>query len=109
MNNKNFILLDVMKTGYHERFRNFINCNSIHNEIFDISHEYYDVNLLTTKNYQRKLAIIDVLPSTQKYFQNFEYITDLKQRLHNLSNVVLYLMFVFNINLLVIFQSNDVP
>jgi len=87
MNNKNFILLDVMKTGYHERFRNFINCNSIHNEIFDISHEYYDVNLLTTKNYQRKLAIIDVLPSTQKYLQNFEYITDLKRRLHNLSNV----------------------
>jgi hypothetical protein len=76
-----------MKTGYHENYHNFLNLNNLPGEEFYLTYDYYGVNISTTREYQRKLAIIDILPSTQKYFKNSEYIMDLERRMQNLANL----------------------
>jgi hypothetical protein len=85
MHNKNFILLDVMKTGYHENFRDFINLNSLSNEELYLTQEYYDVTSAKIQGYTRKLAILDIMLSTESFFKNEEYVLDLEKRIKNLT------------------------
>ncbi len=87
MNKKNFFLLDIMKTGYHENYRDFINLNSLIGEEFHITQEYYDVSKKIIQKYDRKLAILDTCLSTEKFLTNEVYVTDLKKRIKNLKDI----------------------
>ena len=86
MNKKNFILLDVMKTGCWQQFKNFIDLNTMFHEKITVSHEIYEIMPKLIKNYDRKLAILD-LPGISSYKGNEKFINDLKNRLSFLTNL----------------------
>ena len=41
---RNFILTDVMKTGFHVDLEDFINLHSLTNQTFDMTGEYYTLH-----------------------------------------------------------------
>ena len=57
---RNFILTDVMKTGYHTELEQFINMNTLDDQQFDLDGEYYSLHNYDLDSYDRKFAIIDV-------------------------------------------------
>ena len=56
---RNFILTDVMKTGYHVDLEDFINMNSFEDQSFDMTGEYYTLHNYDLDSYDRRFAIID--------------------------------------------------
>ena len=58
---RNFILTDVMKTGYHQQLEQFINLHSLADQTFDITGEYYTLHDYDLDSYDRKFAIICLL------------------------------------------------
>ena len=57
---RNFILTDVMKTGYHVDLENFISMNTLENQQFELTGEYYSLHNHDLDTYDRKFATIDV-------------------------------------------------
>ena len=56
---RNFILTDLMKTGFHQEIESFVNCHSMVNQSFDMTGEYYTLHGYDLDSYDRKFAIID--------------------------------------------------
>ena len=55
----NFILTDVMKTGYHQDLEQFITMNTMQDQRFTFTGEYYTLHNYDLDSYDRRFAIID--------------------------------------------------
>ncbi len=77
---RNFILTDVMKTGYHVDFEEFINMHSFPDQSFDITGEYYTLHNYDLDSYDRRIAIIDYRYENNRIHNNEEFISELDHR-----------------------------
>ena len=78
---KNFILTDVMKTGNHQDLEDFIECNSMSDQSFDLTGEYYTLHQYDLDHYDRRFAIIDVRQHENMRLKgNADFETELRKR-----------------------------
>ena len=77
---RNFILTDIMKTGYHQDLENFISMHSMANQTFDTVGQYYDLHLYDLDSYDRKFAILDYRIDMVTMDKNPEFRAELKRR-----------------------------
>ena len=77
---RNFILTDVMKTGDHLDLEQFINMNTLTDQQFDMTGEYYSLHNYDLDSYDRRFAIIDVRQDNDRLKDNTEFYTELKRR-----------------------------
>jgi hypothetical protein len=56
---RNFILTDVMKTGNHTDLEDFIKMNSLGNQTFEMTGEYFTVHNYDIDSYDRRIAFVD--------------------------------------------------
>jgi hypothetical protein len=80
MQERNFILTDVMKTGDHQRLESFINFSDIPGQQFDMTGEWYTLQQYDLKTYTRRIAFIDHYYSNNRVWNNNHYWQDLKDR-----------------------------
>ena len=55
----NFILTDLMKTGGHQSLEEFINMNTLEDQHFEMTGEYYTLHNYDLDRYDRKIAFIE--------------------------------------------------
>jgi len=77
---RNFILTDVMKTGDHVKLEKFLSYNSLADQTFDMTGEYYTLHNYDLDTYDRKFAVIDSNSLIGRVTDNAEFSKDLKQR-----------------------------
>ena len=77
---RNFILTDIMKTGFHVELENFISMHSMTDQTFDMSGQYYDLPLFDLDGYDRKFAILDCRAVMAEMSQNEQFKVELKRR-----------------------------
>ena len=77
---QNFILTDVMKTGYHVELEQFINLHSLPHQTFDLEGEYYCLHNYDLDSYDRRFAIIDSRVQNVRLKDNTEFYIELKKR-----------------------------
>ena len=78
---RNFILTDVMKTGDHGSYEDFINGHSLDNQTFEMTGEYYTLHNYDLEQYDRKFAMIDMRIHNNRVIGNKDYQKDLRSRL----------------------------
>jgi hypothetical protein len=78
---RNFILTDVMKTGDHLSYEQFIDANTLPNQSFEYTGEYYTLHNYDLEQYDRKLAFIDMRIHNNRILGNDAYKKDLQKRL----------------------------
>ena len=76
---RNFILTDIMKTGYHVQFEQFINMNTLTDQSFETTGEYYTLHNYDLDSYDRRFAIIDTRQSNERV-NSPEFNAELKRR-----------------------------
>ena len=59
---RNFILTDVMKTGFYHDLEEFISMNTMKQQSFDCTGDYFTLHNYDLDSYDRRLAIIDTRP-----------------------------------------------
>ena len=84
MQERNFILTDVMKTGAHQRLESFIDFSTIEGQQFDMTGEWYTLKNYDLKKYTRRIALIDHTYANDRLWNNKEYWQDLKHRTDHL-------------------------
>ena len=78
---RNFILTDVMKTGDHRSYEQFIDTHSIPDQIFEYTGEYYTLHNYDLDSYDRKFALIDrTMANNNRLINNAEYQQELIRR-----------------------------
>ena len=77
---RNFILTDVMKTGYHIDLEHFINMHTMADQQFEMTGEYYTLHNYDLDSYDRRFAIIDVRGTNVRLKDNTEFHQELKRR-----------------------------
>lgn len=77
---RNFILTDVMKTGFHQDMEEFITMNSIFDQTFDCTGQYYHIHRYDLDSYDRRFAIIDCRQGNWFVKDNDEFNTELERR-----------------------------
>ena len=77
---RNFILTDLMKTGYHVELEQFINMHTLNNQHFETTGEYYSLHNYDLDSYDRRFAIIDVRQANDRLKDNTEFHVELKRR-----------------------------
>lgn len=82
---KNFILTDVMTTGYHLDVEDYIKRNTLNGQKIDLNGNYYNLHLYNLEDYKRKIAMIDSRPANENICKNFEFKTELDRRMNKLS------------------------
>jgi hypothetical protein len=83
---RNFILTDVMKTGFHQDLENFISMHSMTDQSFDMTGEYYTLQWYDLDSYDRKFAIIDIRWENARFSNNKEFYAEIYRRLHILKS-----------------------
>ena len=83
---RNFILMDVMKTGNHQDLEGFISMHSLENQQFDVTGEYYTLHNHDLDSYDRRFAIIDVRSENCRIANNKEFCEELTRRCDLLSS-----------------------
>tara|TARA_X000001382_G_C3153547_1_gene173786 strand:- start:64 stop:1140 length:1077 start_codon:yes stop_codon:yes gene_type:complete len=78
---RNFILTDIMKTGDHRSYEQFIDTHSLADQEFDCTGEYYTLHQYELDNYHRKFALIDMRIHNNRLIGNDAYRNDLYTRL----------------------------
>ena len=78
---RNFILTDVMKTGDHISYEQFINTHSMTNQTFDLTGEYYTLHKYDLESYDRRFALVDMQIHNDRLVGNRAYEQDLMGRL----------------------------
>lgn len=78
---RNFILTDVMKTGDHATYEQFIDTNSLTDQTFDLTGEYYTLHKFDLDSYDRRFALIDMRIHNDRLLGNSAYREDLLKRL----------------------------
>ena len=77
---RNFILTDIMKTGNHVQFEQFINSNTLHDQTFDMTGEYYTLHNYDLDTYDRRFAMIDSRTSNHRIKDSNEFHNELRKR-----------------------------
>jgi len=77
---RNFILTDIMKTGFHIDLENFIAMNTMEDQTFDTVGQYYDLHTFDLDSYYRKFAILDYRVDMETMEQNPQFKAELKKR-----------------------------
>jgi len=77
---RNFILTDIMKTGYHVELEKFIKMNTFDDQQFEMTGEYYMLHNYDLDSYDRRFAIIDVRKANDRMKDNAEFHAELKRR-----------------------------
>ena len=83
---RNFILTDVMKTGFYHDLEEFISMNTMKQQSFDCTGDYFTLHNYDLDSYDRRLAIIDTRPQNQCYEDNVEFKQELKRRVELLKS-----------------------
>ena len=78
---RNFILTDLMKTGQHQDFEQFISMHTLKDQTFDMTGEYFTLHNYDLDSYDRRFAIIDVKHSNMRLTKNQEFYVELHRRL----------------------------
>ena len=78
---RNFILTDVMKTGDHSSYEQFIAAHSLHDQTFEYTGEYYTLHNYDLDSYDRKFALIDYRIHNNRLVESNAYQSDLQTRL----------------------------
>ena len=76
----NFILTDIMNTGYHTDISDFVSLNTMKNQTFDCVGQYYDLHLYNLDSYDRKFAMLDYRLDMQSMSKNKEFLIELDRR-----------------------------
>ena len=84
MQERNFILTDVMKTGDHISNEEFIKINTLPNQMFDLNGEYYTLHNYKIETYDRKIALLDIKQRNSRLQGNLEFTQELEKRIKNL-------------------------
>ena len=78
---RNFILTDVMKTGAHQTYEQFLDTHSLPDQIINHTGEYYTLHNYNLDSYDRKFAMIDrTVSNHSRLFNNTEYQSELTRR-----------------------------
>jgi len=77
---RNFILTDIMKTGFHQDLENFISMHSMADQTFDTVGQYYDLHLFDLDSYDRKFAMLDYRVDMEYMAQNPQFKEELQRR-----------------------------
>ena len=77
---RNFILTDVMKTGFHVDLEDYIHMNTFTDQTFDMTGEYYTLHNFDLDAYDRRFAIIDYNYSNKRLENNAEFLNELHKR-----------------------------
>jgi hypothetical protein len=77
---RNFILTDIMKTGFHQDLENFICMHSMTDQTFDTVGQYYDLHLFDLDSYDRKFAMLDYRVDMTSMSQNPQFKEELQRR-----------------------------
>jgi hypothetical protein len=76
----NFILTDVMKSGFHMDLQEFIGMHSMKDQTFECTGEYYALHNYDLDSYDRRFAIIDTRKGNAYINDNPEYHKELQRR-----------------------------
>lgn len=79
---KNLILTDIMKSGHHWWYAQFLRYNSIRSQHIEICDDYYSISNFDLSTFDRKIAIICVM--NDYLLKNDEYKIDLMRRINKL-------------------------
>lgn len=82
---RNFILTDVMKTGNHIEWEDFIKFSNIEHQQFEMAGVWYQLHDYELESYDRRIAFIDAR-ADQSYCKNSFYQRDLVERLQFLKD-----------------------
>jgi hypothetical protein len=83
---RNFILTDVMKTGFHQDLEEFIQMHSLQGQQFDMTGEYYTLHNYDIDSYDRRFAIVHVSEANMRLTENSEFYVELHRRLNLLKS-----------------------
>jgi hypothetical protein len=84
---KNFFLTDLMKLGDHVVFEKFIGLNTLKDQEFTFTSDYYRLHTFKVEQYQRKFAIIDHRDLHKDIWQNEEYWQEFNRRIKRLQSL----------------------
>jgi len=76
---KKIILTDIMKTGHHWWYAQFLKYNSILDQTIEVCDDYYRLNDIKLDKFYRKIALICVM--NDNLLNNIEYKEDLIKRI----------------------------
>ena len=77
---RNFFLTDLMKTGNHQSYEQFLNTHSLPNQTIDCTGEYYTLHNYDLDSYDRRFALIDRTIANNRVCANKEYPAELLKR-----------------------------
>ena len=63
---RNFILTDLMKTGYHNDLEDFIDMHTLEKQSFEYTGEYYTLHQYDLDGFDRRIAIIDTRTTNER-------------------------------------------
>ena len=69
-----------MKTGNHADLENFINMNSLEDQYFDMTGEYYTLHEYDLESYERRFAVIDTRADNGRIHGNTEFDLEIRRR-----------------------------
>ena len=78
---RNFFLTDLMKTGEHYTYEQFLSTHSLPNQSMIYQAEYYTLHNYDLDAFDRKFAIIDRQIHNDRLLGNNEYYAELKRRI----------------------------
>ena len=77
---RNFFLTDLMKTGEHIRYEQFLDTHSLPNQTIEYTGEYYTLHNYDLDSYDRRFALIDRRIHNDRLLGNKEYSSELTRR-----------------------------
>jgi len=77
---RNFILTDLMRTGFHQDIENFIDLHTMADQTIDHTGDWYTLHDFDLDSYDRKFAIIDTRQGNWHLRNSSEFDTDLRKR-----------------------------
>ena len=78
---RNFILTDIMKTGFHLDLEEFISMHTMKDQSFECTGEYYTLHNYDLDSYDRRFAVIDCRMGNWLVKDNAEYKQELQRRI----------------------------
>ena len=84
---RNFILTDLMKTGFEQDVKSFIESNTLVDQTIELTGQYYDLPLFDLGSYDRKFALIDFRHENEQIARNPEFNMEYMRRVSKLTKL----------------------
>ena len=84
---RNFILTDIMKTGFDQDVKSFIESNTFQDQTMDITGQYYDLPQYDLVKYDRRFALIDFRAENAQISKNTEFNMEYLRRISRLKKL----------------------